>query len=169
MSRTVRKMPVIAVLLGLGAAGLLNSAAVAQSAGDRAGSIRIIDAWAPPSAGSQRTGAVYFTMINEGPSEDRLAGVSTDGAGLAALHTNIIKDNVVRMRPIDGVTLPAGSTIILKPGGMHLMLYDMSAPLVSGTRLGLNLQFARAGKISIDAVVRDAQPGAAQPHPSHEE
>lgn len=169
MSRTAHKMPVIAVLLGLGAALLHPASAAAQSTDNRAGSIRIIDAWAPPSAGAQRTGAVYFTMINEGPGEDRLTGVSTAGAGLAALHTNIIKDNVVRMRPIDGVAIPAGSTIILKPGGMHLMLYDMSAPLVSGTRLGLNLQFVRAGKISIDAVVRDAQSGPVQPDHSHGE
>ncbi len=158
MSHTKRLLLVLAVL----ALCLATSGSRAEEY--KAGSIRITDVWAPPSIGAQRTGAAYFTLSNEGPAEDKLLGLSANGAGWVALHANIIEGDVVRMRQLDGVSIAPGASVTLKPGGMHAMLFDLSTPLITGKPLTLTLQFARAGNIIIEAEVRDAHSGAPHDH-----
>lgn len=143
------------------------AAAIAQSEEFKADTVTVIDAWAPPTLGTLRTGVVYFTLVNNGGAEDRLLAVSATGAGWAALHTNIKDGDVMRMRPLDGLSIPPGATIKLKPRGNHLMLFDLQTPLIPGQKLSLQMQFARAGKITVEAVISDEAPDLDRDHMEH--
>jgi len=143
------------------------STGYAQSKEFKADTVTVIDAWAPPTLGSQRTGVVYFTLVNSGGAEDRLVAVSAKGAGWAALHTNIKDGDVMRMRPLDGLSIPPGATIKLKPRGNHLMLFDLQSPLIAGQKLSLQMQFARAGKMTVEAEISDQAPDRDRDHMEH--
>ena len=139
---------------------LYPAAAVAQSKEFKADRVQIVDAWAPPTIGTLRTGVVYFTLINSGGGEDRLLGLTAEGAGWAALHESKRDGDVIKMRPLDGLSIPPGATIRLKPGGKHVMLFDVVEPLVPGRKLLLQLEFARMGKVSVEATIQEDAPQA---------
>lgn len=151
------------VLLGAIAAGIAAPgwppAPVAASATKTrghaaAGPIVIQDAWARASAGIAGTGAVYLTIRNTGTHPDRLIAASAPIARRAELHTHIMKNHVMRMRRIDTVALPPGTTIGFQPGGRHVMLMGLRAPLREGAQFPLTLAFEKAGTLSVDVVVR---------------
>jgi periplasmic copper chaperone A len=127
------------VLLAL-AAGLmlLSPMALAQSA-----DVQITDAWARATPGGAQTAAAYVTI--ESAAGDRLTGVSTPAAQKAEIHEMTMVGNVMNMRPVDGVDLPAGQAVTLKPGGYHIMLTGLAKPLREGDTFPLTLTFAKAG------------------------
>jgi copper(I)-binding protein len=126
----------------------------------------IADAWiraAPPGA---RTAAAYLT-ITSAAAADRLLGAATPAAGAVEIHTHVAEAGMSRMVRLPELILPAGETIRLEPGGLHLMLLDVSWPLAAGTKVAMSLHFAEAGEIEIDVPVVDARAGAAAPRASH--
>lgn len=74
----------------------------------------------------------------------KLVGIATDAAKTSELHEMKIDGDVMRMRPVDAITLPAGQTVELKPGGLHLMLMGLAAPLAHNTSMPLTLIFRDA-------------------------
>lgn len=134
----------------------------------RAGTITIGHPWAPPTLGKLRIGAVYFTLHNHGPRADRLLGVDLPEGGTAQLHNSEIKDGVMRMRPIDAPTLPPGGEMILRPGGMHVMLSGLPGALISGRKLPLTLRFEQAGAIEVQALIElPTKRAAPESHQGH--
>ncbi len=123
--------------------------------GTSAGALTISGGWASASLGAVRTSAAYVTIENEGLLDDRLVKVSVDGVPKAALHMHIHEDGQTRMRPVDGVPLRAGKTTALEPGGFHIMLTDLPAPLEAGTILPATLTFERAAPVLVELTVRD--------------
>ena len=114
--------------------------------------ISIQDPWARATAAGQSGTAAYFTISNAGGT-DRLLSVSTPAAD-ASLHSTTMSDGVMRMRPVDGVEVPANGSVEFKPGGMHVMLMGLKQPLESGTTLPLDLKFEKAGDRRVEATVR---------------
>ena len=119
-----------------------------------AGDITVKDAMAAPSPTPQSiTGAVYFSVINQGDKPDHLLEISTPAATDAMIHESKDENGVMKMNMVDALEIPAGATVELKPGHMHLMLTGLKKPLVTGDHIKLNLQFEKAGLMSIDVLV----------------
>lgn len=121
----------------------------AQAHDFKAGDLRIDHPYATPSAPGLKTGAVYFRAIkNRGAQNDRLLSASTPVAARVAIHRMQMDGDVMRMRAVDALELPAQSAVRLRHGatdGHHLMLFDLKAPLQDGERFPITLHFERAG------------------------
>lgn len=120
--------------------------------------IDITDARARAMVPGQTSTAVYLTIRNSG-GEDRLTSVAVQGAQ-ASLHSSSMDDGIMRMRPVEGVDVPANNTIALEPGGMHVMVTGVARPIAEGERLPVTLRFDRAGSKSVEAIAV-ADPAAA--------
>ena len=123
------------------------------------GDLTITDAWSRPAVAGG-TGAGFLTIRNNGGKADRLVAASSTAAQAVEMHESVAENGVMRMRPLPSVDLPAGATATLAPGGMHLMLVRLQAPLRLGDRVPVTLHFARAGAVHVDLVVRAAAPVA---------
>ena len=111
--------------------------------------IMITDAIARASAGATKNAAVFLTLKNHLGRDDHLVAVRTARARKAELHTHIHDQGVMRMRPVARITVPAGAAATLKPGGDHVMLMGLTAPLKKGDTLSLTLVFEHAGEIAV--------------------
>ncbi|HEU0215839.1 MAG TPA: copper chaperone PCu(A)C [Stellaceae bacterium] len=126
---------------------LVTGAALAQN-----GEVQITDAWARATPGGAQAAAAYVTL--ESPAGDRLTGVSTPAAHKADIHEMSMDNGVMKMRPVDGVDLPPGQKVTLKPGGYHIMLTGLANPLVEGQSFPLTLDFAKAGERQVAVTVQ---------------
>jgi periplasmic copper chaperone A len=138
-----------AKLLAL-AAGLtisLSAAAFGQS-----DAVSVTHVWARAMPRGAETAAAYATLESE--KGDRLTGISTPIAQKAELHTMTAENGVMKMREVDGVDLPAGQPIALRPGGYHIMLTGVAKPLVEGQSFPLTLVFAKAGPREVTVSVQ---------------
>lgn len=124
------------------------------------GAIAIDHPWARPAVAG-RNGAAYLGLANGGEA-DRLIAASSPMARKVELHTHLIDSaGVARMRPVDGVDLPAGGEATLAPGGLHVMLFGLGEALQEGRRFPLTLTFERAGEIEVEVAV---EKGASAAH-----
>jgi periplasmic copper chaperone A len=130
------------------AAGFLLLLTAAAQAGD----VQIKDAWARATPGGAQTAAAYVTI--ESTAGDRLTGASTPAAQKAELHSMTMDGNVMKMRQVDAIDLPAGQAVTLKPGGYHIMLTGLAQPLKEGQSFPLTLTFAKAGTQDVTVTVQ---------------
>lgn len=138
------------------AAGLAMAAALSFSLPAWAGDITVSDAWSRASAGMARAGAGFMTITNAGAEADRLVGASTPVSETAELHTHIKDGEVMRMRQVEAIDLPAGQTVTLQPGGLHVMLMSLKDPLKEGQTFDLTLTFEKAGAMTVPVTVQGA-------------
>ena len=87
------------------------------------------------------------------------------GVARAELHEHAMAGMVMKMRPLAGLAIPAGQTVALAPGGMHIMLVGLKAPLREGQSFPLTLTFAKAGPQTVTVMV--GKVGAMGPPPAH--
>ncbi len=118
--------------------------------------IEIAHPFARATAATAKTGAAYFTIVNTGTSDDRLIAASSPVAEKSEPHSTIDDNGVMRMRPLAGIEVKAGERVELKPGGMHLMLTGLKAPLKLGQSFPLTLTFEKAGAVSVMVAVEKA-------------
>lgn len=120
-----------------------------------AGGIAVKDPFSRPSPTGAATGAVFVTIVNNGPNADRLVSASSPAAQTVELHETVNENGVMKMEPRpEGFEIPAGATLELKPGGKHIMLIDLTAPLEPGKIIEVTLNFEKAGPVKIQAPVR---------------
>jgi copper(I)-binding protein len=136
-------------LLALGAGLLLSLSAAAMA---QSGDVKITNAWARAMPGGAQTAAIYVTL--ESADGDRLTGAATPAAQKAELHSMTMDGGVMKMRQVDGVDLPAGQAVSLKPGGYHIMLTGLAKPLAEGQSVPLTLTFAKAGTREVSVAVQ---------------
>jgi copper(I)-binding protein len=129
---------------------LIGATAPARAEEVRVGDIVVSGAWGRPSVGSSPA-AVYLTLRNEGVAADRLVGVATPAAGMAMIHESYTEDGIAKMRMLDAVDVAAGQTVTLAPGGVHIMLSDLPAPVKEGQVVPLDLTFEKAGTAQVEA------------------
>ena len=127
--------------------------AVAPVARAATPSIELSEAWTRPSIGAARTGAIYVTIANHGPKDEQLLAADTPVAGKSQLHQSLEEDGIMKMRAVPSLTIKAGATIQCKPGGLHIMLFDLTQPLKAGDHFPLTLTFAQAGAVSTTVTV----------------
>ena len=101
--------------------------------------VQVQDAWARATVAGQSATGAFMTLT--APVATRLVGVSTPAAGVAEVHEMKLDGDIMRMRAVDALALPAGQSVVLKPGGYHVMLMDLKAPVKAGDSLPLTLVF----------------------------
>lgn len=119
----------------------------------KSGDLAIDHPWARATAASQGNGASYMSITNNGAA-DRILAAETPAADRAELHTHGMDDaGVMRMREVEAIDLPAGETVELAPGGLHIMMFDLAEPLVEGATFPLTLTLEQIGKIELEVQV----------------
>lgn len=113
--------------------------------------IRIIEPWARASVLASRPGAAYLAI--ESASDDRLLSIESPVADRIMIHVTETNDGVNRMVHLDMLDLPAGKSVVLAPGGTHLMLIGLKERLIEGAQVAVTLQFERAGEVTITVPV----------------
>lgn len=128
------------------------------------GGIEIAAPWTrPASAGGMGVG--YVKITNGGSEPDTLLGASSDAAEGVELHeTSISAEGVASMKKLDSAEVAPGKSIELKPGGMHLMLIGLKAPIKEGETVKAKLNFKKAGAIDVEFAAKTAAPAAAGDH-----
>jgi copper(I)-binding protein len=114
--------------------------------------ILIKDAWVRPSR--VENSAAYMVIENASRTLDQLVSVQTEICDRVELHRIEKVKGIFRMRPVTAIDIPAQSTTILKPSGMHIMLLGLHRPLKVDEKVILILNFSKAGPIKIEAKVR---------------
>lgn len=118
--------------------------------------------WVRPTAPGAKVGGAFMTLVG-GAQADRVVGASSPAAAVVELHTHIMEGGVAKMRAVPAIDVPAGGRVELKPGGLHLMLINLKAPLKAGESIPLTLRFEKAGAIEVKVPVA-AQPPQASGH-----
>lgn len=139
----------------LAALALPAGAAQAQPAATELGPLRILDPWTR-AAGQGMQGGGFLTIRNTGATPDRLVSATSPAAGRTELHTHIRDGDVMRMRPVNDIPVPANGEVTLQPGGLHLMLIGLTQPLNQGGSVPVTLRFERAGEVTIQLAVQAA-------------
>lgn len=124
--------------------------------------ITVAHPWVRATPGGVNLTAAFMEIRASDGVADRLLSVSTAAAGKVELHTHVHEGDVMKMRKIEVLDLTGGTSHVLKPGGDHLMLMDLPAPLKEGDLVALNLVFEKAGDITVEATVEPV--GALGPH-----
>jgi copper(I)-binding protein len=130
---------------------------LAQAHDYKFGGLAVGHPYARATVAGQTSGGAFLSVANTG-ADDRLLAASTPVAKSAELHEMKMDGNVMHMRQIDGLALPAGKTVVLSPGSYHLMLMGLSAPLKAGDRFPMTLTFQKAGLVEVEVQVE--APGA---------
>ncbi|WP_458093476.1 copper chaperone PCu(A)C [Roseomonas sp. WA12] len=151
----------VAALAALGAFALVSPLAAQQSATT---GITIEQPWAR-AAIQGGTGGAFLTIRNAGTQPDRLLSASSPAARTTEVHETVREGDVMRMRPVAALDVPAGGSVALRPGGAHVMLIGLAQALRPGTTLPLTLTFERAGTVEVQVAVQAA--GAAAPGAAH--
>jgi copper(I)-binding protein len=145
-------------LLALVSPALVSSALAGDA---KLGQIEITTAWARATPPRPPVGGAYMTITNSGAESDHLIGASSGIAKTVELHTHVKDGAVMRMSALSSIEVPAGKSVSFAPGGLHVMLIGLAAPLKEGTSFPLVLEFANAGKVSVSVDVKAI--GAASP------
>lgn len=115
-------------------------------------------------------GAGFLTIKNPNAEADTLLGAEADISKVVELHTHIKDGDVMRMRQVESIAVPAGGVAELKPGADHIMFINLNKPLAEGQKVPVTLVFAKAGKkvveLPVVALGAMAAPAAA-PAPKH--
>jgi copper(I)-binding protein len=144
-------------LLSLATAALFASAVSAQTT--------VTEAWVRGTVPQQKATGAFMQL--ESAKGGKLVSASSPAAGVVELHSMAMEGSTMRMRPVDSVDLPAGKRVDLSPGGLHVMLMDLKAPLKTGDAVPLSLVIeGKDGKretVVVKATVRALGADAAMP------
>lgn len=131
----------------------------------KAGSLEVSGGTTKAMLPGQPVGGGYVTIKNAGDSDDKLIGVESSSAGRAEIHEMAMVNDVMKMRKLDdGIVIPAGQTVELKPGGLHMMFFDVKKPFAEGDKVPVTLIFEKAGKVEIVLSAGAAKGGGDHQH-----
>ncbi|MCR5885148.1 copper chaperone PCu(A)C [Rhizobacter sp. J219] len=122
------------------------------------GELTIGHPYARATVPGQPAGGAYLSVSNAGTTGDKLVSASADVSKSVELHEMKMDGDVMRMREVTAVEVPAGKAVELKPGGLHIMLMGLKAPLKQGDKFPLKLKFEKAGEVTVTVNVEG--PGA---------
>ena len=118
------------------------------------GSLKIGHPWARATPPTAPSGGGFLTVTNTGTTADRLVSVTSPAAAQVQVHEMKMDGTIMRMRELEnGLEIPPGATVALAPGGFHLMMMGLKAPLKEATRVPVTLVFEKAGKIDVELQV----------------
>ena len=114
----------------------------------KVGSIKIENAYVRATAPGQPAAGAFMKIENSG-SADQLVSASSPAAGEVQLHQMSMEGNVMKMGQVKDIAVPASGSVDLKPGGYHIMLMNIKAPLKAGETVPVKLKFAKAGEVEV--------------------
>ena len=119
--------------------------------------IIIDNVWIKDTPPNHKTTAGYLTIENLGDTDERLLSVSSSFADKGEIHQMKMDGEVIKMRPIpDGLIIPAGEIIYLKPGSFHLMFMKLNLQIIAIQTLELTLTFENLGSVIVPVAVKSA-------------
>jgi len=102
----------------------------------------------------QKTTAAFMSIKNNTSDDDYLISAETEVAEVCEMHKMVMEGEVMRMEKLDSVELPAGQTVVLKRGGMHLMLINLKREVKAGESITVKLKFKNANDLTVKAEVK---------------
>ncbi len=151
------KRIIIPVIAALALTTMSIVTALAEDAVYKAGGLEITSAWARATLPSQPAAAGFMAIENKGAEADRLVSVSSPAAPMTEVHNMEMENDVMKMTElVDGLEIPAGGKVELKPGGSHIMFMDLKAGFKEGETVKLTLKFEKAGEVEINLPVLPA-------------
>ena len=131
----------------------------------RRGTISIAHPWTRQTAPGQASAGGFRPVPNTEKQPARLTGGSPPATAKVEIHTMSMTGGVMRMRPLpNGLPVPAGGKLELKPGSHHIMLIGLKKPLKLGTLVPLTLRFERAGMVTVQLKVEAITYGTGAGH-----
>ena len=135
-------------------------ASMAQAQNAKVGGVQIENAYTRATVPGQMAAGGFMKIENKGAA-DQLISASSPVAGEVQLHEMAMDGNVMKMRQVKDIAVPAGGAVELKPGGLHLMFMNIKAPLAAGETVPVKLKFATAGEVDVKMPVNAmGNPGA---------
>jgi len=120
--------------------------------------ITVEDAWirfVPESGAGGINTAAFFVIKNNGDTAVRLTGADIKITEVVEIHETTMTGDIMSMRKVIDVEIPAGGEVAFKPGGYHLMLIDLKQAIAVGDEVTINLVFEDTKIVSVDAQVRE--------------
>lgn len=105
--------------------------------------VDVTGAWARPTVAGQHGTGAFMTLRAQEPL--RLVGVTSPVAGVVEIHSMKMEGDVMQMRALDALDLPANTIVRLQPGGYHMMLMDLKRALRKGESIPVELRLEKAG------------------------
>lgn len=132
----------------------------------RVGDLVIDHPWARATVPGQKAGGAFLKIENRGSSADRLlsAAAPAERAARTELHSMRMEGNVMRMREVAAIDIPAGQTVTLEPGGLHIMFMGLTSALQAGEKIPLVLTFEKAGQVTVQVHVEAVNNTPAKGH-----
>ena len=119
--------------------------------------------WVPPVTGNS---AAYFTLQNKGKTAVDLVAAESAVAKAVELHTVVQEGELMQMKPLEKIAVPAGESVVFKPGSHHVMLIGLKEPLQENQKVALTLRFSNGESLPVDLVVKNP---VEQDHSGHHE
>ena len=159
----------LAAALALTAASLITAHSNAEDAAPHAieiGALKISGVWTKAMLPGQPVGVGYLTVENTGAEADRVVSVTSSASPDVQIHEMKMEGDIMKMRQLaDGLEIPAGGKLELKPGGFHLMFMAVPEPFKEGGMVKITLKFEKAGDVEVKLPVAAA--GAKGPGEMH--
>ena len=128
----------------------------------KVGALAITRPWTRATPATAQSGGGFLTIVNKGTTADRLIAARSTASDKVEVHEMRMDGNVMRMRELEkGLEIPADATVMLKPGGYHIMFMGLKAPFAKDTKVPVTLVFEKAG--SLDIVLDVEALGASAP------
>ena len=151
----------ITSLAGALAAALIATAAFAHEY--KAGDLEVVHPASRAMVPGAQVGGGFMQIVNHGKADDRLVSVTSPATPNVQLHEMAVTDGVMKMRQLkDGIPVPAGQTVELKKGGLHVMFMDVKTPFKEGDKVPAVLHFEKAGEVKVEFEVGPANGGEMQ-------
>ncbi|MGB5440598.1 MAG: copper chaperone PCu(A)C [Gammaproteobacteria bacterium] len=130
-----------------------------------AATLDISHAWVREAPPASKVLAAYMAIRNPGDAVISISGISSPDFESAELHRTVVSEGMARMLHIKQLEIPAKGTVMLEPGGLHLMLFNPSRPLAAGDRVTLTLHLSNDICLTLDTpVIRRADDGQTHQH-----
>lgn len=126
--------------------------------------VKILDPWVQAAPPNVKVLAAYLEIKNYGSNQRILTNVSSPVFDEVGIHQSVMHGNMVHMEQLKELTIPPRDSVVLKPGGKHLMLTGAKKPLNIGDQVPMTLIFQSGEKIEIKAIVRSGQMDGMEDH-----
>ena len=150
------KSALMVLAMGLAFTSVNSTVAIADSHGKHA-SVMAKEAWARSRTPTAKVGGAFMMLHNMGKEDDRLIGARSPISGRTEVHTTKMTDGVMKMIHLkEGIEVKAGETVMLKPGGYHVMFMGLKEPMSEGKTFPVTLIFQKAGEVEVMVSVKKA-------------
>lgn len=123
--------------------------ALAFAASPALAQVSIDQPWIRATPPGAKVAGGFMTVVNKGALPDRLIGAASPVAERIELHVHVHEAGVMKMKQVPGLDIPADGRFVLKPGGAHLMFFDVKRPIKQGETIPVTLKFEKAGEMKV--------------------